>query len=128
MDRLRQYVLDNKDRIARYHERGTELPEIVVTLLGLDKQEKSQAEPAAEVLVLRDLFFGTEGEDVKKLQKLLIQRQYAIPAGATGYFGLQTQYALDAYQVENGVAPRGGYFGPITRAQMKVAGLPELWW
>lgn len=128
MDRLRQYVLDNKDRIARYHERGTELPEIVVTLLGLDKQEKSQAEPVAEVLVLRDLFFGTEGEDVKKLQKLLIQEQYAIPAGATGYFGLQTQYALDAYQVENGVVPRGGYFGPITRAQMKVAGLPELWW
>jgi hypothetical protein len=28
----------------------------------------------------------------------------------------------------NGIEPRGGYFGPITRDQMKEAGLDGLWW
>ena len=69
-----------------------------------------------------------EGEDVRALQTLLIQQGYSIPAGASGYFGLQTEYALDAYQMANNIAPHGGYFGPITRAQMKSAGLPGLWW
>lgn len=78
--------------------------------------------------VVRDLELGMEGEDVIKLQEWLIAQGYQITAGATGYFGLQTQYALDAYQTANNIVPRGGYFGPITRVQMKSAGHVGLWW
>jgi hypothetical protein len=81
-----------------------------------------------ERIFVRDLKLGMQGEDVKKLQELLINEGYKIPAGNTGYFGLQTQYALDAYQQANNIAPRGGYFGPITRSQMSWAGVSGLWW
>lgn len=84
--------------------------------------------PAEDSVPVRDLDIGMEGEDVKKLQELLINEGYAISAGATGHFGLQTKYALDAYQQANNINPRGGYFGPITRSQMKTAGLLGLWW
>lgn len=77
---------------------------------------------------VRDLTVGMEGTDVTALQKLLIAQGYSIPAGATGYFGQQTQSALSSYQAANNIAPRGGYFGPITREQMMGAGLERLWW
>lgn len=77
---------------------------------------------------VRDLFFGASGDDVRALQTLLISQGYSIPAGATGLFAHQTQSALSRYQAANGIAPAAGYFGPITRAQMKAAGLQGLWW
>lgn len=76
----------------------------------------------------RDLDAGATGSDVTALQTLLISRGYAIPAGATGYFGAQTKAALAAYQHAHGIAPAAGYFGPLTRAAMKAAGLSGLWW
>ena len=80
------------------------------------------------VEILRDLEFGITGADVTRLQQLLINAGFQIPAGATGYFGPQTRGALMAYQKANGIIPPAGYFGPITRAQMKMAGLVGLWW
>lgn len=77
---------------------------------------------------LRDLQNGSEGEEVKSLQNLLMTRGYSIPPGATGFFANYTQSALSAYQRDNGIAPSAGYFGCITRAQMKSAGHPGLWW
>jgi hypothetical protein len=68
----------------------------------------------------RDLTIGSTGADVTALQTWLISKGYSIPAGATGYFGAQTQAALAAYQAANAITPAAGYFGPITRA--KVAG------
>src|SRR5690606_19516557 len=76
----------------------------------------------------RDLQSGMQGEDVRMLQSLLMAQGYAIPAGATGYFGAQTKNALSAYQAGNGIAPAGGYFGPLTRTHLKAAGLTGLWW
>jgi hypothetical protein len=64
----------------------------------------------------RDLHIGMRGDDVTALQQFLIANGYQIPAGATGYFGVQTRSALAAYQAANNISPAVGYFGPITRA------------
>lgn len=67
---------------------------------------------------MRDLELGMEGSDVTQLQTLLISKGFSIPAGATGYFGPQTQSALIQYQQANNIVPAVGYFGPITRAKI----------
>jgi hypothetical protein len=64
----------------------------------------------------RDLHLGSTGDDVVALQQFLISSGYPISAGATGYFGLQTQAALAKFQSDHGITPALGYFGPITRA------------
>ncbi len=70
------------------------------------------------ITISRDLTIGSTGADVTTLQNWLITRGYAIPAGATGYFGAQTQSALARYQAANGISPAAGYFGPITRSHI----------
>jgi len=115
---LLRIVNQYRDLLMQAYSSGISLPQNILNLLGV----------ASPIQTVRDLEYGMEGDDVTALQKLLITQGYNIPAGATGYFGKQTQYALDAYQVANGVAPRGGYFGPITRGQMKMVELEELWW
>lgn len=69
-----------------------------------------------------DLTIGSTGSEVTALQNWLISKGYGIAAGATGYFGAQTQAALAAYQAANGISPAAGYFGPITRAKVNAAG------
>lgn len=65
---------------------------------------------------VRDLTIGSRGADVISLQSWLITKGYSIPAGATGYFGLQTRAAVAAFQAAHGITPAVGYFGPITRS------------
>lgn len=83
---------------------------------------------------IRDLTLKDEGDDVKKLQELLINKNTGNAAvelrrvGATGYFGRYTQAALSEYQKVNGVYPPVGYFGPLTRAKMKSLDMTGLWW
>lgn len=79
-------------------------------------------------LPVRDLKAVVEGEDVRRLQQILIAHGYSIPAGATGRFGAQTRAALAAYQHDHGIAPAAGYFGAKTRAQMKKSGVSDIWW
>jgi photosystem II stability/assembly factor-like uncharacterized protein len=113
-------IVQYHDLLLQAYHLGITLPPDLLALLDL---------PAPTITVpVRDLQYGMEGDDVRLLQTVLIKEGYSISAGATGYFGLQTQYALDAYQAAHGIAPRGGYFGPITQAQMKSAGLGGLWW
>lgn len=69
-----------------------------------------------------DLTIGSSGAEVTALQNFLISKGFSIPAGATGYFGTQTQSALAAYQAANGISPAAGYFGPVTRAKVNAAG------
>ena len=83
---------------------------------------------AASSMGVRNLENGMSGDDVKQLQTILIALGYSIPAGPTGYFGGQTQVALSSYQASNGIAPSVGYFGSITRTQMKSANVVGLWW
>jgi peptidoglycan hydrolase-like protein with peptidoglycan-binding domain len=75
---------------------------------------------SAAVMFNKDLTIGSTGSDVTALQNWLIAKGYSIPAGATGYFGAQTQAAVAAYQAANGITPAAGYFGPITRAKVNA--------
>lgn len=74
----------------------------------------------ASVTFTRDLTINSTGNDVTALQTWLIGKGFAIPAGATGFFGVQTRAALAAYQAANGISPAAGYFGPITRAKVNA--------
>ncbi|MFH1178315.1 MAG: peptidoglycan-binding protein, partial [bacterium] len=70
----------------------------------------------------KDLTMKSSGSDVTCLQNALIAGGYAIPAGATGYFGTQTQTAVIAWQKAKGVSPAAGYFGSISRAAFNLGG------
>ncbi|MEK7099511.1 MAG: peptidoglycan-binding protein, partial [Patescibacteria group bacterium] len=76
---------------------------------------------AASTTFTRDLTIGASGADVTALQNWLIKGGFAIPAGATGYFGAQTAAALGKYQASVGISPAAGYFGPITRAKVNAS-------
>ncbi|MFZ1987842.1 MAG: peptidoglycan-binding protein [Minisyncoccia bacterium] len=81
---------------------------------------KLQGGTTTSTTFTRDLTIGATGADVTALQTWLIGKGFAIPAGATGYFGTQTAAAVAAYQTANGIAPAAGYFGPITRAKVNA--------
>lgn len=76
------------------------------------------------VSIAAPLTIGSKGADVTALQNRLIAAGQSIPAGATGYFGTQTQAAVAAWQAANGVAPAAGYYGPITKAAMDAKCVP----
>lgn len=69
-----------------------------------------------------NLTIGSTGAAVTCLQQALIAGSYSIPAGATGYFGAQTQAAVIAWQKAVGVSPAAGYFGAISRAHWNLGG------
>jgi peptidoglycan hydrolase-like protein with peptidoglycan-binding domain len=84
---------------------------------------------------IRDLELGMIGNDVLALQKLLNASGFILassgagaPGSETTYFGTLTKAALGKYQAANGIFPTAGYFGPLTRAQMKDKALAGLWW
>jgi len=77
---------------------------------------------SANAAFTRSLTLGSTGADVTELQTLLISKGFVIPAGATGYFGAQTQSALAKFQAANGISPAAGYFGPITMAKVASMG------
>lgn len=74
--------------------------------------------PAANVTAApkAPLTIGSKGAEVTALQTWLISQGYAIPAGATGYFGGQTQAAVKAFQIANNITPAAGYYGNLTAA------------
>jgi peptidoglycan hydrolase-like protein with peptidoglycan-binding domain len=71
---------------------------------------------------------------VRALQIILITQnagpkaQALAEITATGEFRNYTEEALIEYQQRFGISPATGYFGPRTRAQMKAANVPGLWW
>ncbi len=71
---------------------------------------------AATCVFTGSLTIGASGAEVTCLQEYLISAGYSIPAGATGYFGTQTQSAVAAWQTAHNVAPAAGYFGPLSQA------------
>ena len=71
-----------------------------------------------------DLKMGSSGSQVTCLQQALIAAGYSIPAGATGYFGGQTQTAVIAWQKAAGITPAAGYFGAISRAKWGGSSTP----
>lgn len=77
--------------------------------------------------VVRPLFLGRSGADVRALQNFLISQNKGLAAaalknhGATNYFGLLTKAALAEFQAGAGL-PATGYFGPLTKAYLKNLG------
>src|SRR3989344_1799280 len=70
----------------------------------------------------RALTFGAQGDDVAQLQKFLAS-QGIFTGSATGFFGVQTQAAVQAWQARNDIVSFGdpsttgwGAIGPTTRA------------
>jgi uncharacterized delta-60 repeat protein len=71
----------------------------------------------------RDLEAGATGEDVRALQVWLNAHGYALasdgpgaPGQETSLFGALTRAALARWQLDHGVSPALGYYGPRTRA------------
>ena len=68
----------------------------------------------------RDLYYGTEGDDVRELQYLLADAGY-FSDEPTGYFGEITEAALMGYQYDMGLDP-DGVAGPITQSSLGLDG------
>jgi hypothetical protein len=62
----------------------------------------------------KNMSFGVKNNDVKELQKILIDLKF-LKTAATGYFGPATKKSLIEWQKSNGL-PATGYFGPMSRA------------
>lgn len=98
-----------------------------------ESHEETIDTPTKVMLPFRDLYFYVEGEDVFKLQEILIHEAVGEHAselqrvGPTNFFGRYTENALAEYQLANGIQPAVGYFGPITKSFMESAGL-GVWW
>ncbi len=68
----------------------------------------------------RDLYLGSRGNDVTRLQALLVN-EVSYPANLiTGYFGSITQNAVKKLQEKYGIRPVSGYFGEITRQKLQA--------
>ncbi len=67
----------------------------------------------------RDLYFGLRGDDVVRLQALLVNEVNYSANLLTGYFGDITREAVKKLQEKLDVKPVSGYFGVITRQALK---------
>ncbi|MCB9798186.1 peptidoglycan DD-metalloendopeptidase family protein [Candidatus Nomurabacteria bacterium] len=73
-----------------------------------------------------DLTVGSSGQEVARLQQLLIDANAGIYAQglasvrATGYFGSLTSSALLEYQLAKGISPANGYYGKETRDYLEA--------
>ncbi len=72
--------------------------------------------PAKPSAFTKDLQYGDENADVKRLQSLLIQKGY-LKVAANGYFGPATKAAVTAWQKAAGL-PATGFFGPLSRGKI----------
>ena len=75
--------------------------------------------------LVRDLYQGISGEDVRTLQKLLNANGFTVASSGNGssgnettYFGSATEAAVIRFQIVHGISPSVGYVGPITRAAL----------
>lgn len=73
----------------------------------------------------RDLSLGSQGEDVRELQRWLNANGFQVaktgpgsPGKETDYYGPATTAAVVKLQKVNKILPAEGYFGPITRKKL----------
>ncbi|OHB17384.1 MAG: hypothetical protein A2749_02025 [Parcubacteria group bacterium RIFCSPHIGHO2_01_FULL_45_26] len=67
----------------------------------------------------RDLYLGSRGNDVQKLQALLVNEVGYSANLITGYFGQLTRSAVQKLQEKYGIIPALGYFGQLTRQKIQ---------
>lgn len=65
----------------------------------------------------RDLKKGDTGDDVKKLQDMLLKKQCFI-GKITGLYGAQTKEAVKKFQKQVGITPVDGIFGNGTKIEL----------
>ncbi|HEY4480379.1 MAG TPA: cohesin domain-containing protein [Candidatus Paceibacterota bacterium] len=75
--------------------------------------------------LIRNLFRGATGDDVKTLQQFLVNQGYTTADNITGYYGPATEVAVKAFQSAQGIVSSGdpvstgyGFVGPSTRARI----------
>lgn len=75
--------------------------------------------------IVRNLFRGAEGEDVRVLQSFLVNNGYMTPDNITGFFGPITENAVKRFQSDQGIVSSGtalstgyGFVGPTTKAKI----------
>jgi len=128
---VRDLVLKNRSLFEAAQQAGIALPTLITDILA---SGNATTTVTTAVIPVRDLFRGMSGEDVRALQVMLINHNAGPKAlelkrvTATSFFINYTEEALIEYQTKYGIMPATGYFGPASRAQMKAAGLPGLWW
>jgi len=94
---------------------------LLAQIAALQAQVGGSTSTSASATFSTDLTMGSKGADVTALQNWLISKGFTIAAGATGYFGAQTQSAVAKWQTSAGISPAAGYFGPISRAKANAA-------
>lgn len=72
----------------------------------------------------RDLSTGSQGEDVKQLQRFLISQGFMNRA-TTDYFGPATKQALINFQKKFNISPATGVLGPKTRSYINALTPPK---
>jgi len=110
-------------------ELQAQIDSLMATIAALQAQAGMTSPTASgnAYVFTRSLTIGAQGADVTALQQYLIGAGHVIPAGATGYFGTQTQAAVASWQSAHGVMPPAGYFGPISQAKYNalMAAIPS---
>ena len=111
---------------ATYAELQAQIQSLLVQITKLQAQLRAMQNGGLLCSVPQsDLAIGSRGADVTALQNFLISRGYTIPAGATGYYGTQTQSALRLFQINQGISPALGYnYGQQTRARVTALCTP----
>lgn len=89
-----------------------------------EKEESNQIQSTSQVFI-SDLVYGSKGNDVEILQKILKQLGYFDGAIITDYFGEVTKDAVISFQLEKGIIasqsdPGAGKVGPQTRDQLNT--------
>ncbi|USN89085.1 MAG: peptidoglycan-binding protein [Candidatus Nomurabacteria bacterium] len=101
-------------------ELQAQIQSLLAQIAALQSQLGAKTTPSQSCSIFnRDLTLGVQSDEVTRLQNFLISKGYTIPAGATGYFGGQTQQALVKFQKAEGISPAVGYFGPLTRGRVQ---------
>lgn len=106
-------------------QKGITLESTLTAALGITSSPSETK--SATFALYRDLKLGSQGEDVRMLQKFLNTHGATIavsgPGSAgneTAYFGPATRNALATYQRRQGIVPAAGYFGPLTRSTVTL--------
>lgn len=72
--------------------------------------------------ILRNLYYGIRGHEVKNLQRILIRSGFLGSGFNTGFFGPLTKVAVQRFQARYEL-PQTGFFGPLSRAMVAALSL-----
>lgn len=79
----------------------------------INAESGSSNQATSSVIFSHDLYPGDEGNDVLRLQNILVTQGF-LKASPNGYFGNQTLKAIKEYQKSKGITATGNV-GPLTR-------------